>query len=83
MTQLSISAQRYFFFQCFDIGFTAHFGGNYHVKLSNSDNIFDTGCPTIRKFYRNNIYIEIGHDITILKMPIFDTVDFIEIEQER
>ena len=66
----------YFQYWCFDVGFRSRFGGNYHVKLSKyweyfQHRIFD---------YMIVLIFEFGHNITILKMAIFDKVDYIDIE---
>ena len=66
---------------CHDIGLRSHFGGNYHEKLRKLVRIF-----SIQGFRLFDISIdmvltfEFGHDITILKMAIFNQLDNIEIE---
>ena len=76
ITWFSISAVWYFRYWCFDVVFRSRFGGNYHVKLSKyweyfQHRIFD---------YMIVLIFEFGHNITILKMAIFDKVDYIDIE---
>mgnify|MGYP001796241232 CR=1 FL=1 len=75
---ISVSVLRYLRYQCFDIGFRSHFGGNYHVKT-----VRKSWTQGLRLFDRS-IYIaltfEFGHYTSLLKKAIFDKVYNIEIE---